>query len=146
MPNSKKIHFWPNTLAFRRPLPPMSPLQFRRPYGSNADSMQSLNYENGKSQQKHATGLWRGKKKCIGICKQKRPLFKNDISLPYSINSLVSKIKEFIQRITKELNQIVDKGSHSKIQDKNLVIPKVWSGFKIKNNGENIETIKVYTL
>ena len=48
--------------------------------------------------------------------------------------------------MTKKLNQIVDKGSHSKIQDKNLVIPKVWSGFKIKNNGENIETIKVYTL
>ena len=39
-------------------LPPM-------PYSTSlgpADSMQGLNYENGKSQQKHATGLWRKEK------------------------------------------------------------------------------------
>jgi hypothetical protein len=41
---------------------PCAPLQFRRLYSTNADFMQRLNYENGKSQQKHATGLWRQEK------------------------------------------------------------------------------------
>ena len=48
--------------TFGRAIAPRAPLQFRWPYSSNADSMQSLNYENGKSQQKHATGLWRKEK------------------------------------------------------------------------------------
>ena len=49
--------------------------------------------------------------------------------------------------MTKKLNQIADKGIPSpKYRTQNLLILKVWPHFKIKDNGENIETIQLYTL